>query len=286
MDWLASQRETARGWHRTVESVTAALRRLRIAKDSRNGEVGVTVDSHGRVQDIRLNPQALELRPEQLAQLILEIIKSAERDAAKHAADLSRPITDDPRVTETLRAANELLGQPALSGPSQPAKPKTDSQVDELVAAQPDCASTPPGAGPPPSLPPGTASARHSPPNPTRPRPSEIEGTTGLGKPARRATTAVQPRPRTANQHPQQKTNPAARKIRASDLTSCSSDSAEWCRDRLKPTVGRVRNRLLYEPDSALAGWCGPIVRLEIPLISVVSRIVLANTGPRPSGGI
>jgi DNA-binding protein YbaB len=130
-DWLASQQETARVWHRTVASVTAGLQRLTIAKDSRNGEVGVTVDSHGRVQDIRLNRQALELRPEQLAQLILEIIKSAERDAAKRAADLSRPITGDPRVTETLRAANELLGQPVLPGPSKPAKPTADSQMDD-----------------------------------------------------------------------------------------------------------------------------------------------------------
>jgi DNA-binding protein YbaB len=131
MDWLASQQETARTWHRTVASVTAALQRLQIAKDSRNGEVGVTVDSHGRVQDIRLNPQALELRPERLAQLILETIKSAERDAAEHAADLSRPITDDPRITETLRAANELLGQPVLPGPSKPAKSTTDSGMDD-----------------------------------------------------------------------------------------------------------------------------------------------------------
>ena len=127
--WENEQRAVLQDMQRKVDSVKAAVSRIRVRASSRNGELGVTVDAQGHVQDIHLTAQALRLGENHLAQVLLETIQQAETDAARQAAKAARPLTKDPRIAEAVHEARQITGgRPS----SQPGRPLTE---DEIQAA-------------------------------------------------------------------------------------------------------------------------------------------------------
>ncbi|MEV0111164.1 YbaB/EbfC family nucleoid-associated protein [Nocardia sp. NPDC050799] len=59
--WEVAQRVALADTQRKVDAVQGAVAHIRVCASSRGGELGVTVDAQGHVQDIRLTTQALQL---------------------------------------------------------------------------------------------------------------------------------------------------------------------------------------------------------------------------------
>ena len=89
---------------RRANEVQEAIDKVRGKADGVNGAVEVTVDARGRLQSLRLTPQALRLNADELAAHIVACANSAvdKSEAAVHAA--SKPFTDDLRIREALDA--------------------------------------------------------------------------------------------------------------------------------------------------------------------------------------
>ncbi|MGV9612229.1 YbaB/EbfC family nucleoid-associated protein [Nocardia xishanensis] len=89
--WNEEQRRVAAEWRRRHASLQRALGQVTVHVGSRNGELGVTVDAHGKVTDLRLTPQALRLGEAQLRRTLLETIQRAQADAQRQAEATARP---------------------------------------------------------------------------------------------------------------------------------------------------------------------------------------------------
>ncbi|WP_067682357.1 YbaB/EbfC family nucleoid-associated protein [Nocardia miyunensis] len=124
----AEQRAALAEMQRKVNEVHAALARIRVRASSRNGELGVTVDAQGHVQDIRLTARALGLGEKRLAHVLLETIQHAEADAARQAGEAARPLTGDPRIAATMTEARRMITGGA-EGKRPPPRAMTEQEI-------------------------------------------------------------------------------------------------------------------------------------------------------------
>lgn len=77
-----------------------------------NGHIAVIVNAEGRVVDLRLNPQAKELRTEDLAGEILAAINAAYQDAERKVEEAMAELAADPGVRRAAEVVDALRGQP------------------------------------------------------------------------------------------------------------------------------------------------------------------------------
>jgi DNA-binding protein YbaB len=108
-DFESIQRGIADQWLSRGRAVQAEVNGIKVRTSSRNGELGVTVDAQGHVQDVRLTPQALRLGERRLAQVLLETIQRAEAEAEKQLKQAWKPLTSDPAVREIMEFGRELI---------------------------------------------------------------------------------------------------------------------------------------------------------------------------------
>ncbi|MGL6234547.1 MAG: YbaB/EbfC family nucleoid-associated protein [Segniliparus sp.] len=93
---------------RKATALQTAIAALDVRASSAKGEVGVNVDAQGRVTDIRLSPQALQLGETSLANLLLQTIQEARDTASRRAQEIAKPFTSDPGIAAALDAVREL----------------------------------------------------------------------------------------------------------------------------------------------------------------------------------
>lgn len=126
--WEAEQRTALADMQRKIDAVQDAVARIRVRATSRGGELGVTVDAQGHVQDIQLTTRALQLGEKRLAQVLMDTIQQAEADAARQARKAARPLTGDPRIAETMKDLRRMTtGQTDLEPP--PPRVMTEEQI-------------------------------------------------------------------------------------------------------------------------------------------------------------
>ncbi|MGF6884853.1 DNA-binding protein YbaB [Nocardia sp. GAS34] len=126
--WEATQRAALAEVQQKVDAVRSALRRIKVRASSRNGELGVTVNAQGHVRDIHLTAQALRLGENRLAQVLLETIRRAEKDARQQAAEAARPLTGDPRIADTIQEARRMTTT-QTSGKSPARQAMTEEEI-------------------------------------------------------------------------------------------------------------------------------------------------------------
>ncbi|MEU4344107.1 YbaB/EbfC family nucleoid-associated protein [Nocardia sp. NPDC023852] len=112
--WNEEQRRAAAEWRRKNYDLQQALARIAVRAGSRNGELSVSVDAHGKVTGLRLTPQALRLGEAQLARALLETIQRAQSDARHQVETASRPYTEAPEAAAAMTFLREALGNDAL----------------------------------------------------------------------------------------------------------------------------------------------------------------------------
>ncbi|WP_067463980.1 YbaB/EbfC family nucleoid-associated protein [Nocardia amamiensis] len=114
--WNEEQRRAVAEWRRKNYALRQALAQITVRAGSRNGELGVTVDAHGKVTDLRLTPQALRLGEARLARVLLETIQRAQSDAQHQVEATSRPYVEDPDAAAAMAFLRETLGDQAKPG--------------------------------------------------------------------------------------------------------------------------------------------------------------------------
>lgn len=117
--WNEEQRRAVAEWRRKNRDLRQALARIAVRASSRNGELGITVDAHGNVTDLRLTSQALRLGEAQLARVLLETIQRAQSDAQQQVEVMSRPYREAPEAAAAMEFLRQTWGDHAPSG-SQP----------------------------------------------------------------------------------------------------------------------------------------------------------------------
>ncbi len=127
-NWENEQRASLADMQRKVDAVRSALGRVSVRASSRNGELGVTVDAQGHVQNIRLTAQALRLGEKRLGQVLLETIQQAEADAAREAAKAAKPLTGDRLIAETMKEARRMATGRSAAEP-QARRPMTEEEI-------------------------------------------------------------------------------------------------------------------------------------------------------------
>ncbi|WP_169810547.1 YbaB/EbfC family nucleoid-associated protein [Nocardia arthritidis] len=114
--WNEEQRRAVAEWRRKNRDLRQALAQIAVHSGSRNGELGVTVDAHGKVTDLRLTSQALRLGEAQLARVLLETIQRAQSDAQRQAEATSRPYREAPEAAAAMEFLRQTLGDHAPPG--------------------------------------------------------------------------------------------------------------------------------------------------------------------------
>lgn len=127
--WEAQQRAVLADVQQKVDTVRAAMRRITVRTSSRNGELSVTVNAQGHVRDIHLTAKALRLGESQLAQVLLEAIQRAEKDARQQAVSAARPLTGDRLIAETMQEARRMTTGQSAANPLRRAKTEEEIQA-------------------------------------------------------------------------------------------------------------------------------------------------------------
>lgn len=107
--WNEEQHRSAAEWRAKNQELQRTLAKVVVRATSRNGELGVTVDAHGKVTDLRLTPQALRLGDSQLSRTLLETIQRAQLDAQRQSEAATRPYLDDPAAAAAITFIREVL---------------------------------------------------------------------------------------------------------------------------------------------------------------------------------
>lgn len=108
--WNEEQRRVVAEWRRRNTSLQRALEQVTVHVGSRNGELGVTVDAHGKITDLRITPQALRGGEARLRRILLETIQRAQVEAQHRAEATIRPYIDDPAAAAAMSFVREALG--------------------------------------------------------------------------------------------------------------------------------------------------------------------------------
>ncbi|MEO3875657.1 YbaB/EbfC family nucleoid-associated protein [Nonomuraea sp. B12E4] len=71
--------------------------------ESPDGRIKVRVSSSGQLTALRIDPRAMRLGSEELADAIMDLSRRATEDAARHLMEVTRPYLGDDRQGESPR---------------------------------------------------------------------------------------------------------------------------------------------------------------------------------------
>ncbi|WP_018682610.1 YbaB/EbfC family nucleoid-associated protein [Actinokineospora enzanensis] len=103
--WLAQYDETLRNAAASAQKADKALREVGGTATSADGEVTVRVSASGATTGLVLRQGARDHEPEQLARLILEVTREAQRDASAQVVATMAELVGDSPALDVVKAA-------------------------------------------------------------------------------------------------------------------------------------------------------------------------------------
>jgi DNA-binding protein YbaB len=101
--WFAQYDEKLRDAAQKAEKAEKALRTVGGSATSRDGEVTVRVSASGALSDLVLRPGARDIEPEQLARIILETSREAQRDVGAQVVDVMTKFVGEGAALEAVK---------------------------------------------------------------------------------------------------------------------------------------------------------------------------------------
>jgi DNA-binding protein YbaB len=101
--WFAQYDEKLQAAAANANKADKALREVGGSATSPGGEVLVKVTANGGLADLVLRPGARDIEPEQLARLILETSKQAQRDAGQQVVDVMKEFVGEGDALEAVK---------------------------------------------------------------------------------------------------------------------------------------------------------------------------------------
>ncbi|MDG3014659.1 YbaB/EbfC family nucleoid-associated protein [Speluncibacter jeojiensis] len=116
---------------RLAQQAQETVARVRGQANAANGAVAATVDARGRVDDLRLSPQALRMTADDLASAIADCIRGAQDQAAESARTATQAFADRSEIRGALAAMDEFAAEPAAT--AVPDRQEDDDYFDEFT---------------------------------------------------------------------------------------------------------------------------------------------------------
>jgi DNA-binding protein YbaB len=101
--WFAQYDEKLRDAAQKAEKAEKALRTVGGSATSRDGEVTVRVTASGALSDLVLRPAAGDIEPEQLARIILDTSREAQRDVGAQVVDVMTKFVGEGPALEAVK---------------------------------------------------------------------------------------------------------------------------------------------------------------------------------------
>ena len=101
--WFAQYDEKLQEAAAKAEKAEQALKTVGGSATSRDGEVTVRVNASGATTDLVLRPGVAELEPEQLARVILETARQAQRDVGAQVVDVMTKFVGEGAALEAVK---------------------------------------------------------------------------------------------------------------------------------------------------------------------------------------
>jgi DNA-binding protein YbaB len=101
--WFAQYDEKLRDAAQKAEKAEKALRTVGGSATSRDGEVTVRVSASGALSDLVLRPGARDIEPEQLARIILDTSREAQRDVGAQVVDVMTKFVGEGAALEAVK---------------------------------------------------------------------------------------------------------------------------------------------------------------------------------------
>ena len=102
--WLAQYDEKLQAAAKSAQKADKALREVGGAATSPDGDVTVRVSANGATTGLVLRPGARDVEPEQLARVIMEVTRQAQRDAAAKVVDTMRELVGEGPALEVVKS--------------------------------------------------------------------------------------------------------------------------------------------------------------------------------------
>ncbi|WP_188588902.1 YbaB/EbfC family nucleoid-associated protein [Gordonia jinhuaensis] len=114
-------------FQRKSAQAQAALEKVRGRGTAGNGATSAMVDAGGRLRDLTFAPTAAKWG-DRIPALVLKASRAAEQDAIAQVQKITKPLTDDPRLRQTLAETKSLLSaeEPGKRRP----RPKAEESED------------------------------------------------------------------------------------------------------------------------------------------------------------
>jgi len=101
--WFAQYDEKLRDAAQKAEKAEKALKTVGGAATSRDGEVSVRVTASGALSDLVLRPGAADIEPEQLARIIIETSRQAQRDVGAQVVNVMTKFVGEGAALEAVK---------------------------------------------------------------------------------------------------------------------------------------------------------------------------------------
>ncbi|GLZ43705.1 YbaB/EbfC family nucleoid-associated protein [Actinokineospora sp. NBRC 105648] len=102
--WLAQYDETLQKAAASAQKADKALREVGGTATSADGDVTVRVSAGGATTGLFLRPGVRDLEPEQLARVILEVTRQAQRDASAQVVAAMEELVGDSPALDVVKA--------------------------------------------------------------------------------------------------------------------------------------------------------------------------------------
>ncbi|RLK59645.1 MULTISPECIES: YbaB/EbfC family nucleoid-associated protein [Actinokineospora] len=135
--WLAQYDETLQRTAASAQKAEKALREVGGSATSADGDVTVRVSAAGVTTDLVLRPSVRELEPEQLARVILEVTRQAQRDAGARVVAAMEDLVGDSAALDVVKSfLPQGYAGDAADGPA--AKPRERRSDDDYFDNPPE----------------------------------------------------------------------------------------------------------------------------------------------------
>lgn len=101
--WFAQYDEKLRDAAQKAEKAQQALKTVGGSATSHDGDVTVRVTASGALSDLVLRPGAGDIEPEQLARIILETTRQAQRDVGAQVVDVMTKFVGEGAALEAVK---------------------------------------------------------------------------------------------------------------------------------------------------------------------------------------
>ena len=101
--WFAQYDEKLRDAAQKAEKAEKALKTVGGSATSRDGEVSVRVTASGAISDLVLRPGVRDIEPEQLARIIMDTSRQAQRDVGAQVVDVMTKFVGEGAALEAVK---------------------------------------------------------------------------------------------------------------------------------------------------------------------------------------